>query len=86
MTAPNSSDCSRAESPDLLRIALELARDVYPELEIELYLKNSRIVSEIDVQRFHNRGKSSVRSIGHSLLRKATTVTGKTIMTRGTAI
>jgi regulator of sirC expression with transglutaminase-like and TPR domain len=27
-----------AESPDLLRIALELARDVYPELEIELYL------------------------------------------------
>jgi regulator of sirC expression with transglutaminase-like and TPR domain len=27
-----------AESPNLLRIALELARDVYPELEIDLYL------------------------------------------------
>jgi regulator of sirC expression with transglutaminase-like and TPR domain len=27
-----------AESPNLLRIALELARDVYPELEVELYL------------------------------------------------
>jgi regulator of sirC expression with transglutaminase-like and TPR domain len=27
-----------AESPNLLRIALELARDVYPELEIEPYL------------------------------------------------
>jgi regulator of sirC expression with transglutaminase-like and TPR domain len=39
---PDSPEFERliegAESPDLLRIALELARDAYPELEIERYL------------------------------------------------
>ena len=77
-----------ADRPSLIRIALEIAADAYPNLDIELYMDKADELAErvrARCEKGPNRARSWARSTGRCSSKRATRGIVKTTSIRGTA-
>ncbi len=77
-----------ANRSSLIRIALEIAADAYPNLDIELYMDKADKLAErvrAVAKRGLNRAKSWAKLTGRSLSKRATRGIVRTTSIRGTA-
>ena len=77
-----------AGRPSLIRIALEIAADAYPDLDIELYLgKADELAERVRgvAKRGPNRARSWARSTGRCSSKRATRGIVRITSIRGTA-